>query len=168
MKPLNKSTMHLGRMNPDINLNDDVMYIQRFDAMKNGNPIIPLSPGIAIKALTSKLDGMYLHGGYVNYKGSLLHLFDITEAREHPHYPGIFTNYGIIWFKLRYAKNQIITLMALDRGTDVLPLGSHDGNEIDWVIDELYPIQENIVRKTLEHLSKNEPLPDPPITYEIL
>ncbi len=168
MKPLTNETKHIGRMSPETKLTDDVFQVQRFDELdKKGYPKIPISPGLVINQMTKQLQGLFVHSGRVWYKGTLLNLFNEYEPGEG------YTGYDVIWFKLRYKgktpeKPSYVTIMAWDRGTEVMALGSHDGEQVDWVNESIYPVQQSIVKKTLEYLATNEPLPDPPITYQFV
>lgn len=156
--------MHLGRMSSDTKINYETIYVDRFDNFRNGKPEIPIHEGLVISTTIKDQEGLYIHGGKVTFIGKLKNLFNF-----YIHDKECFTKYHITWCKLKF-NNGIITLLIFDNGTSATPLGSHNGEKVDHIINDgtVYPVQRALIKKTLEYLANKEPLPNPPVTYQIL
>lgn len=133
---------------------------------KNGTPQIPMSPAMVINSIIKATEGLYVHGGYIDTREPIENLWQDYEHGEG------YTGYGVVWMKLRFKGKQpntplYVTIIVWDRGSEFVPLATHDGKTD--IIDEekLCYNQARAIPVMMDKITQI-PLPIPPITYELL
>lgn len=159
----NKTTRHLLTLIDEDFTSGNYTY-QSFDKFNDqGYPLIPMSPGLVIQSMCKATQGLYVIGGYAEFTGRLNNVF-----QEYEHEEAAFTGYPVVWMKLRFAGPKFVTLMIWDRGTEVIPLCTRDGNVFELLNDDLlYKEQMKAIEKSMDIIHKL-PLPNPPVTYDFI
>lgn len=160
MPKLPTKTSHIDKLIKEVINNPENYNIITFDD-KDGNPRIPLSLGCLINSIYSKLEGLYVHGGYIEPKNELEYLYQDYEHNEG------YTGYGVVWMKLRFKGPKYVTILVWDRGNETIPIGSHDGEPSPCNEDLLHDKQIAAITPMLEKIVAVK-LPNPTITYDIL